>query len=47
LHLPQSRLPGNTLAAGAKCGESRTMKAPDPMNSNSAGWLAGELKPPV
>jgi transposase-like protein len=30
-----------------KCGESRTVKAPDPMKSNSAGWLAGELKPPV
>lgn len=30
-----------------KCGESRTLKAPDPMNSNSAGWLAGELKPPA
>ena len=31
-----------------KCGESRTtVTAPDPMNSNLAGWLAGELKPPT
>ncbi|HEY4901736.1 MAG TPA: hypothetical protein VIH91_13050 [Terriglobales bacterium] len=32
----------------AKCGESRTIEvAADPMTSNSAGWLAGELKPPT
>jgi hypothetical protein len=32
----------------AKCGESRTIEvAVDPMTSNSAGWLAGELKPPT
>jgi hypothetical protein len=31
-----------------KCGESRTVKvAADPMKSDSAGWLAGELKPPT
>jgi transposase-like protein len=32
----------------AKCGQSRTIKiAADPMKSNSAGWLSGELKPPT
>ena len=30
-----------------KCGESRTVTAPDPMKSNLAGWFAGELKPPT
>jgi hypothetical protein len=29
-----------------KCGECRAVKAPDPMKSKSAGWLAGELKAP-
>ncbi len=29
-----------------KCGESLSMKAPDPMKS-VAGWLEGELKPPT
>jgi hypothetical protein len=30
-----------------KCGESRMVKAPDPMKSDSSGWLSGELKPPT
>jgi hypothetical protein len=30
-----------------KCGQSRTVKAADPMKSNAVGWLTGELKPPV
>jgi transposase-like protein len=30
----------------AKCGQSRTIKVvADPMKSNSAGWLEGELPP--
>jgi tRNA(Ile2) C34 agmatinyltransferase TiaS len=32
----------------AKCDEILTVKiAADPMKSSSAGWLAGELKPPT
>ena len=32
----------------AKCDESRTTEiVADPMKSHSAGWLAGELKPPT
>ncbi len=32
----------------AKCSESRAIKiASDPMKSNSASWLSGELKPPT
>jgi transposase-like protein len=30
----------------AKCNFTETVKVPDPLKSDSAGWVVGELRPP-